>query len=340
MSYCAASQVVARQSEFFENRKVLIAGELSDTFASELSQTAQTVSVFTTNYGFYSDIKRFNNVSSYFGAELTETLDIDMILLYWPKAKAEADYLLTMLLNKFGKGIEICIVGENRSGVRSAEKLFAEYGPLTKYDSARRCSFYWGRCDNTPKAFNLSDWFRSYPIDIAGVQLTVRSLPGVFSHGEFDKGSELLLNNLPKLHGKVLDFGCGAGVIGAVMKAKYQTIDLELCDISALAIESAKETFKVNNLEASKFTATDVYKTLTGPYQFLISNPPFHAGLKTFYAATELFINDAPQYLSHNGQLVIVANSFLQYPPLIEASLGECNITAKTNKFNIYAATK
>ncbi|PSW72873.1 16S rRNA (guanine(1207)-N(2))-methyltransferase RsmC [Photobacterium sp. GB-50] len=340
MSYCAASQVVARQSEFFENRKVLIAGELSDTFASELSQTAQTVSVFTTNYGFYSDIKRFNNVSSYFGAELTETLDIDMILLYWPKAKAEADYLLTMLLNKFGTGVEICIVGENRSGVRSAEKLFAEYGPLNKYDSARRCSFYWGRCDNTPKAFNLSDWFRSYPIDIAGVQLTVRSLPGVFSHGEFDKGSELLLNNLPKLHGKVLDFGCGAGVIGAVMKAKYPTIDLELCDISALAIESAKETFKVNNLEASKFTATDVYKALTGPYQFLISNPPFHAGLKTFYAATELFINDAPQYLSHNGQLVIVANSFLQYPPLIEASLGECNITAKTNKFNIYAATK
>lgn len=339
MSYSAASQVVARQSEFFENRKVLIAGELNDTFASELLTTAQSVTVFTTNYGYLGDIEHHQAINCHFGAELNAELDIDMILLYWPKAKAEADYLLSMLLSKFAAGIEICIVGENRCGVRSAEKMFAQYGPLTKYDSARRCSFYWGRCDNPAPAFDINKWFRSYPINIAGVSLTVRSLPGVFSHGEFDKGSELLLNNLPALNGKVLDFGCGAGVIGAVMKAKYPQIDLDLCDISALAIESAKETFKVNQL-AANFIATDVYKNITGSYQYLISNPPFHAGLKTFYTATETFINQAPSYLNNGGELVIVANCFLQYPPLIEATLGQCEISSHTNKFNVYTAKK
>ncbi len=162
----------------------------------------------------------------------------------------------------------------------------------------------------------------------------------MFSHGEFDKGSELLLDTLPKLHGRVLDFGCGAGVIGAVMKTNTPPgIELELSDISALAIESARETFKVNNLEA-KFTATDVYVALEGPYDYLISNPPFHAGLKTFYAATEDFIAQAPKFLNPEGQLIIVANSFLRYPPLIEASLGSCETVASTNKFNIYAAKK
>ncbi|MCW8330125.1 16S rRNA (guanine(1207)-N(2))-methyltransferase RsmC [Photobacterium sp. SDRW27] len=339
MSYTAASQVVARQLEFFENRKVLVVGELSDSYPLELTKVAKSVAVFTTNYGYHRSMSRHSKIQSYFGAELNDDADIDMILLYWPKAKAEAEYLLAMLLAKFGPQTEVCIVGENRSGVRSAEKLFKSYGPLTKYDSARRCSFYWGRCDNATPAFNISSWFRSYPIKVAGTELTIRSLPGVFSHGEFDKGSELLLDTLPSLHGKVLDFGCGAGVIGAVMKTNNPSIELELCDISALAIESARETFKANNLQA-RFTATDVYAALEGPYDYLISNPPFHAGLKTFYAATEDFIAQAPQYLKPNGQLIIVANSFLRYPPLIEASLGSCEVSASTNKFNIYAAKK
>lgn len=339
MSYSAASQVAVRQLEFFENRNVLVAGELFDTFPIELSHTAASVTLFTTNYGYYRTMAKYEQVTTFFGAEFNADANIDMILLYWPKAKAEAEYLLAMLLAKFGPGTEICVVGENRSGVRSAEKLFAQHGPLTKYDSARRCSFYWGRCEQAPAAFDINDWFRSYPITVANTEITIRSLPGVFSHGELDKGSELLLNTLPALSGKVLDFGCGAGVIGAVMKTNHPSIELELCDISALAIASAKETFRVNQLDAT-FTATDVYTALQGPYDYLISNPPFHAGLKTFYAATEDFIAQAPQYLTPNGQLIIVANSFLRYPPLLEESLGTCEITAKSNKFNIYTAQK
>ncbi|WP_261857451.1 16S rRNA (guanine(1207)-N(2))-methyltransferase RsmC [Photobacterium sanguinicancri] len=339
MSYTAASQVVARQLEFFENRKVLVVGELSDDYPLALVDVAQSVSVFTTNYAYHKQISRSLKVVSHFGAELTADLDIDMILLYWPKAKAEADYLLSMVLAKFGTGTEICIVGENRSGVRSAEKMFTPYGPLTKYDSARRCGFYWGRCDNPAQPFELSAWFRNYPLTVAGTEITIRSLPGVFSHGEFDKGSELLLNTLPKLRGKVLDFGCGAGVIGAVMKTNNPSIELELCDISALALESARETFKLNNLEA-KFTATDVFTELPGSYNYLVSNPPFHSGLKTCYEPTENFIAQAPQHLHNDGALIIVANSFLQYPPLIQKSFGECRTAATTNKFNIYAAKK
>ncbi|MGR5064116.1 16S rRNA (guanine(1207)-N(2))-methyltransferase RsmC [Photobacterium sp. DNB22_13_2] len=339
MSYSAASQVAARQLEFFENRKVLVAGELADAFPVELSQTASSVTIFTTNFGYARRMSAHTAIQTVFGAEFSDDADIDMILLYWPKAKAEAEYLLAMLLAKFGPETEICVVGENRSGVRSIEKMFASYGAVTKYDSARRCSFYWGRCEQAPSAFDIKDWFRSYPLSIAGTELTIRSLPGVFSHGEFDQGSKLLLETLPSLRGRVLDFGCGAGVIGAVMKTKNPSIELELCDISALAIASAEETFRVNQLEAT-FTATDVFAALKGPYDYLISNPPFHAGLKTFYAATEDFIAKAPQYLRQDGQLVIVANNFLRYPPLIEESLGSCETTAKNNKFSIYAAKK
>ena len=337
MSYSTASQVVARQIDYFIDRNVLIAGELDDDFALELQDVAQSVQIFTTHFGHYLNMKRHDSVQCHFGAELQTDAPVDMVLLYWPKAKAEAEYLLAMLMAQFGVGTEICIVGENRNGVRSAEALFANYGPLTKYDSARRCSFYWGRCDNPAPAFNLQDWFRSYPIQLAGVDLTIRSLPGVFSHGELDKGSELLLNTLPKLRGDVLDFGCGAGVIGVVMKAKNPHIELELTDISALAIASAKETFRVNQLAAT-FTATDVYASLPRKYDYLISNPPFHSGRKTFYEATEQFIAKAPEHLKTQGQLIIVANGFLSYPDLIERTFGHCQVPASNTKFKIYQA--
>ncbi|WP_120511694.1 16S rRNA (guanine(1207)-N(2))-methyltransferase RsmC [Photobacterium salinisoli] len=340
-TYSAASQVVARQIDFFTDRHVLVAGELDDLYPIELAAVASSVRVFTTHYGQHLSLSRSSKITSHFGAELSadDARGVDMILLYWPKAKAEAEYLLAMLLAHCGPETEICIVGENRSGVRSAEKMFASYGPLNKYDTARRCSFYWGRCQDQVPAFKLEDWFRSYTLTIGEHTLTIRSLPGVFSLGEFDQGSRLLVDNLPDLSGRVLDFGCGAGVIGAVMKTRYPDITLDLADISALAIASARETFRVNHLEGS-FIATDVYHSLPEQYNFLISNPPFHAGLKTFYAATEQFIEQSPAHLAADGELIIVANNFLQYPPLLERCLGSYDIRARNNKFSIYHAKK
>ncbi|VTN13804.1 Ribosomal RNA small subunit methyltransferase C [Raoultella terrigena] len=53
------------------------------------------------------------------------------------------------LLSLLPTGIDIFVVGENRSGVRSAEQMLADYAPLTKIDSARRCGLYHGRLEKT-----------------------------------------------------------------------------------------------------------------------------------------------------------------------------------------------
>ncbi len=49
------------------------------------------------------------------------------------------------LLSLLPVGTDIFVVGENRSGVRSAEQMLAEYCALNKVDSARRCGLYHGR---------------------------------------------------------------------------------------------------------------------------------------------------------------------------------------------------
>lgn len=338
-AYIAPSQIAQRQLAYFEGKHVLVAGEAEDLFPVELVNHCHSVTVFTTNYGYYRQLESQPNIKSVFGAEFDQETQADMVLLYWPKAKAEAEYLLAMLMSKLGENTEIVVVGENRSGIKSIEKMFKPYGPITKYDSARRCSFYWGQCTQAPKRFELTEWFKSYQVSYKESSLTIKSLPGVFSHGEFDIGSKLLLDTLPALSGKVLDFGCGAGVIGSVMAILNPEIELEMCDISALAVESSKATLAANGLSGKVF-ASDVYSDTSNDYHFIISNPPFHAGLDTSYSATETLLAKAPSYQAKAGQLFIVANSFLKYPPIIENAFGNCETLNKTNKFAIYQAKK
>lgn len=339
MSYSAPSQVVARQLEYFNNKHVLLAGELEDTFATELQDIAASVSIFTTNLTYANQMQRFDDLCVQFSACYQKKPHVDMVLLYWPKAKAEATFLLSMLMGILGKGTEIVVVGENRSGVRSIEKLFAPYGKVVKFDSARRCSFYWGQCVETPAPFIFENWFTDYPVIIGDQTLTVRSLPGVFSQGELDGGTHLLLESLPELKGEILDFGCGAGVIGASMLQRFENVKITMVDISALAVASAKETLRINNLQGEVF-ASDIYSKITSKFDTILSNPPFHKGLKTHYNATETFLKQAPEYLLPRGQLLVVANHFLPYPPHIESAFGQCELINKNNKFAVYHAKK
>ncbi|PMH41214.1 16S rRNA methyltransferase [Vibrio sp. 10N.286.49.B3] len=338
-AYTAPSQIAQRQLAYFEGKHVLVAGEAEDLFPVELASHCESVTVFTSNYGYFRQLEAQPRITRYFGAEFDAETKADMVLLYWPKAKAEAEFLLAMLMAKLGENTEIVVIGENRSGVKSIEKMFKDYGIVKKYDSARRCSFYWGQCTTTPKAFNLQEWFKTYTVNINNQDLIIKSLPGVFSHGEFDIGSQLLLDSLPKLSGKVLDFGCGAGVLSAVMASNNPDAELELCDISAFAVASSQATLAANGLKGRVF-ASDVYSDTGKHYQFIISNPPFHSGLETSYSATETLLAQAPQRLVRSGTLMIVANSFLKYQPIIEQAFGQCTTVNKTSKFAIYQANK
>lgn len=338
-AYTTPSQIAQRQLDYFNAKHVLVAGEIEDLFPLELAEHCESVTVFTSNYSYFRQIRSCEAITSHFGSQLNADTQADLLLLYWPKAKAEAEYLLAMLMDKLGLGCEIVVVGENRSGVKSIEKMFQPYGSVHKQDSARRCSFYWGQCDTQAQPFVQADWFRHYSINVHGQQLEIQSLPGVFSHGEFDLGSQLLLETLPSLSGKVLDFGCGAGVVGAFMAKSNPAIELEMCDINAYALASSEATLVANGLQGRVF-ASDIYSDCSEDYRFIISNPPFHSGIDTDYNAAETLLGKAPQHLSKSGELIIVANNFLKYPPIIEQAFSNCATLNKTNKFSIYHAFK
>jgi len=338
-----ASELLVRNEHHFEHKRLLVSGAVEDDYAVRLASVGSELHLLTSNYSCYRSLAtRLAPQQLTFAGWLEQPPAADAVILYLPKAKAEAEFLLANLTSLLPGGTELWLVGENRGGIRGADKLLAPYGgQINKVDTARRCSLYLARLENPAPPFKPDDWLKRYQIAVAGTELEVLSLPGVFSHGELDQGSRLLLESLPStLQGRVLDIGCGAGVISAWLAKRHPGIELEATDISALALASTRMTLAANGVNGRVF-ASDVYSDVPPPgHDWIISNPPFHAGLKTHYDATETLLSRAPAYLNRQGQLQIVANRFLRYPPLIEAAFGHCDRVCETGKFRVYHATR
>ena len=126
---------------------------------------------------------------------------------------------------------------------------------------------------------------------------------GVFSKERFDYGSRVLLENIDinSLCGKVLDLGCGTGVVGIILGTMNKNISVDMVDVNERAIGLAKENIKLNNLENNIFVS-DVYASVTDKYDYIITNPPIRAGKEVI----RKFLFGAKDYLTYNGTLYFV----------------------------------
>lgn len=334
------SQLLERNLCAFAGKRLLVAGYLEDNYPLTLVKQASSWHLFTTDYGRWRQLTADGQslpAQISYGHQLTDGHPpFDALLLLLPKAKAETQYLLANLLPHLKAGGEIFLAGDNRGGINGADKLLAPYcGQSQKIDSARRCSLIHGQLQQPVPPFELDDWLQRYPLSLGNQQLTVLALPGVFSADGLDEGTQLLLEHLPPLRGRVLDVGCGAGVIGAALAMLHPELTIEMCDINALALESARRTLTANGLQARVYPS-DMLSDVDGALQHLVTNPPFHAGLKTLYGPSEQLILEAPQKLAAGGSLLLVANAFLKYQPFLQRAFKQTQITAENKKFRLY----
>ncbi|MFT5878953.1 MAG: 16S rRNA (guanine1207-N2)-methyltransferase [Moritella sp.] len=340
-SYIPASQLLERNEAYFADKDLLIAGSIEDTYPCQLAKIANKVTLFSYNYAVKRHYDTVDNIENYCDTEYTAVKKHQVALVYISKSKAEVAFLLANIAEQLEDNAEIFLIGENNGGIRSANKFLAPYGDIcNKLDGARRCSLYITQLNKPVTKFVLNDWITQFPLCINGTDLTICSLPGVFNHGKLDIGTDLLLRNLHKKpSGRVLDLGCGAGIIGSYIAKRYPESNVEMSDVSALAVTSSQLTLAANEL-AGKAYLSDVYSDVNGTFDYIISNPPFHVGLKTHYASTETFLANANNYLERRGHLTIVANSFLQYTPILETAFGNFQLQIKSNKFSVYYCNK
>jgi 16S rRNA G1207 methylase RsmC len=144
-----------------------------------------------------------------------------------------------------------------------------------------------------------------------------RQLPGVFSSGRIDPATRYLLEHwatlpLPAtapIH--LLDIGCGNGVIGDRLLARYPEARLTAFDDHLLAVASSRL-----NVPADRSTVCwghRVADTGVEAVDLVVTNPPFHLGHETNIEVSLSLFRQARAVLLPGGYLVVVANRHLNY---------------------------
>ena len=327
------SEVLIRNIELF-NGSIVLAGAPADDLLAELA----LAHAWSWHAGEYAALKQRFAERCSFSTQLTST-EYTAGVLFLPKSRELTEYLLQELAAKIPSGV-LFLVGEKRAGIERAAKQLSAFGRTSKVDSARHCQLWRCQVDNKPSAPSLEKAGKVFTVKSGEQSIDVHSVPGVFSHGRLDLGTKLLLQCLDDLPlGHYLDFGCGAGVVGSFLKMRYPQAQVTMLDVDAFAIYSSQLTLAANQLEANTITADGIH---AAPKQLsaIISNPPFHQGVHTQYQTTETLLREAAVHLQPGGELRIVANSFLKYPPLIEQHLGPCTVLAERDGFKVYKAVR
>lgn len=327
------SEVLIRNIELFAG-DLLLAGLPADELLNELPRARG----WSWHAGEYALLNQRLTDRTVFSTQLPAA-EYTAGVLYLPKSRELTAYLLHELAAKIPGGV-LFLVGEKRAGVERAAKQLAVFGRTSKIDSARHCQLWRCEVSDKPEPPRLAALSKAFSACSNGQSLQVHSVPGVFSHGRLDLGTQLLLECLDGLPaGHYLDFGCGAGVVGSFLKMRYPQAQITMLDVDAFAIYSSQLTLAANQLEACTITGDGIH---AAPKQLaaIISNPPFHQGVHTQYQTTETLLREAAEHLQPGGELRIVANSFLKYPPLIEKHLGSCAVLAERDGFKVYRAVR
>lgn len=149
----------------------------------------------------------------------------------------------------------------------------------------------------------------TYTDQPSGRTLTFRNTPGLFSFEAVDAGTQILLDTIaqsfPNLFGrKVLDVGCGYGVVGCTLAARGAKVTM--LDSDVRAVKLARANLAANDLAGETIVEDASVRLPDGPFDLVLSNPPTHAGSATL---RKLF--DLSAAVGHT--VVIVVRDVLDY---------------------------
>ena len=138
--------------------------------------------------------------------------------------------------------------------------------------------------------------------DFRGARLRFRTDAGVFSRGELDPGTRLLLDALPGLAGDVLDLGCGWGAIGVSVAKTMPETRVTMADVNTRALELSRENAKRNRAEVICAESDGMAAFAGKMFDAVVTNPPIRAGKQVIYR----MFADAAEHLRPEGALYLV----------------------------------
>ncbi len=174
-------------------------------------------------------------------------------------------------------------------------------------------------------------------VTIKGVDLQLQTHSELFSPMVVDKGTLAMLSRTEFEPGdKVLDLGCGYGVVGILAAKLIGAGNVVMSDKDPKAVQLARENAAVNGVPELKVCHSDGFAHLqqTG-FTKILSNPPYH----TDFSVAKHFIEKGFNRLTMGGTMHMVTKRKPWYENKLRAIFGGVRVD-EVDGYYVFCAEK
>lgn len=159
--------------------------------------------------------------------------------------------------------------------------------------------------------------------NIKGIDLIFETSTGVFSPKDIDLGTLSMLSLVDfQKNDKVLDLGCGYGIVGIWAARIVGEENVVMVDIDEEAVELSLKNSSLNNVQVKTLKSDGFTNLDEKDFTLILSNPPYH----TDFSVARTFIEKGFNRLRIGGRMYMVTKRKGWYKNKLTAIFGGVKI--------------
>lgn len=159
------------------------------------------------------------------------------------------------------------------------------------------------------------------------------SVPGCFCHRRRDEGGLALAETVAKSIAakgdggiRLLDMGCGCGLVGLLVAKAVPGVSLTLVDSHARAVEAARMNAAALGIDAEVILADcGTPARMDGTFDVFAGNPPYYSD----YRIADVFLETAKRALRPGGECWTVCKNAAGLEPVQRRHFGETEVSRR-----------
>jgi 16S rRNA (guanine1207-N2)-methyltransferase len=156
--------------------------------------------------------------------------------------------------------------------------------------------------------------------NVGGIELRLETHPNLFSPTRPDRGTLAMLSRIKlEPNDKVLDLGCGYGLVGIYAAKVIGAARVWMTDNDQTAIDCATKNLELNGIEGASVILSDGFRELRETnFTKIICNPPYHVD----FSVPKHFIEKGFNRLELGGAMYFVTKRRTWYENKLRAIFG------------------